>query len=155
MVCSCTTITIDGHDTAVGVGASAQDLATAINTDPNATVYAAATDANTLVFSNRLTGDLGSNFIQVTDTSGTLTEDTTLAKQGRDALYRLDGAVDGSGNPLYASSHSNTVTGAVPGITLTLKSLTTTSGPEHWEYVTLPKSRRLDRALSPELHQQT
>lgn len=30
-----------------------------------------------------------------------------------------------------------------------------TSGPEHWEYVTLPKSRRLDRALSPELHQQT
>jgi hypothetical protein len=33
--------------------------------------------------------------------------------------------------------------------------VSTTSGPEHWEYVTLPKSRRLDRALSPELHQQT
>ncbi|RQH07986.1 hypothetical protein [Paraburkholderia dinghuensis] len=30
-----------------------------------------------------------------------------------------------------------------------------TIGPEHWEYVTLPKSRRLDRALTPVLHQQT
>lgn len=30
-----------------------------------------------------------------------------------------------------------------------------TGGPEHWEYVTLPKSRRLDRVLSRELHQQT
>jgi len=31
----------------------------------------------------------------------------------------------------------------------------TTSGPEHWEYVTLPKSHRLDKTIRPELHQQT
>ncbi|TAM06720.1 MAG: hypothetical protein EPN70_04810 [Paraburkholderia sp.] len=28
-------------------------------------------------------------------------------------------------------------------------------GHEHWEYLSLPKSRRLDQVLSPELHQQT
>jgi len=29
------------------------------------------------------------------------------------------------------------------------------SGPQHWEYLTLPKSRRLDKTITPELHQQT
>ncbi|MFC5427866.1 hypothetical protein ACFPTO_03440 [Paraburkholderia denitrificans] len=28
-------------------------------------------------------------------------------------------------------------------------------GHEHWEYLSLPKSRRLDQVLSPVLHQQT
>lgn len=27
--------------------------------------------------------------------------------------------------------------------------------PQHWEYLALPKSRRLDQTLGPELHQQT
>ncbi|CAG9261163.1 hypothetical protein [Paraburkholderia unamae] len=30
-----------------------------------------------------------------------------------------------------------------------------TDGPQHWEYLTLPKSHRLDKTLSPDLHQQT
>lgn len=33
--------------------------------------------------------------------------------------------------------------------------VTTSDGPQHWEYLTLPKSHRLDKTLSPELHQQT
>lgn len=30
-----------------------------------------------------------------------------------------------------------------------------TTGPQRWEYLTLPKSRRLDKTLSPDVHQQT
>jgi hypothetical protein len=33
--------------------------------------------------------------------------------------------------------------------------VTTGVGPQHWEYLTLPKSHRLDKTLSPDLHQQT
>lgn len=29
------------------------------------------------------------------------------------------------------------------------------TGPQRWEYLTLPKSRRLDKTLSPDIHQQT
>lgn len=28
-------------------------------------------------------------------------------------------------------------------------------GPQRWEYLKLPKSRRLDRSMAPDLHQQT
>jgi hypothetical protein len=31
----------------------------------------------------------------------------------------------------------------------------TSSGPQHWQYVTLPKSRRLDQSVNPQLHLQT
>lgn len=27
--------------------------------------------------------------------------------------------------------------------------------PQHWQYLTLPKSRQLDKTIAPELHQQT
>jgi hypothetical protein len=30
-----------------------------------------------------------------------------------------------------------------------------TDGREHWEYLSLPKSRRLDSTLTPELHEHT
>ena len=33
--------------------------------------------------------------------------------------------------------------------------VTGTDGPQHWEYLSLPKSHRLDKSLSPDLHQQT
>ncbi|WP_028225150.1 hypothetical protein [Paraburkholderia ferrariae] len=29
------------------------------------------------------------------------------------------------------------------------------SGAQHWEYLTLPKSRQLDKTMTPELHLQT
>jgi flagellar hook-associated protein 2 len=115
------TITIDGHDTAIAAGASISDLVNAIDSDANATVYAAATDSGTLVLSNRQTGDTGSGFIAVSDPTGALTEQASKAKQGQDALFSVDGVA--------GSSHANTVTNAIAGVTLTLKGVTTTSGP--------------------------
>jgi flagellar hook-associated protein 2 len=115
------TITIDGHDTAIRAGASLRDVVAAINSDSRATVYAAATDTGTLVLSARTTGDTGSGFIALTDSSGALTENATRAKQGRDALFTVDGVA--------GTSSSNTVTNAVAGVSLTLKGVTTTTGP--------------------------
>jgi flagellar hook-associated protein 2 len=66
------TITVDGHDTQVKAGASVYDLADAINSDQAATVYAAATDAGTLVLSNRATGDTGPSFIAISGADGVL-----------------------------------------------------------------------------------
>jgi flagellar hook-associated protein 2 len=115
------TITIDGHDTAVKAGASVYDLADAINSDQSATVYAAATDSGTLVLSNRSTGDTGPSFIAISGAGGVLAEQAARAKRGQDATYTIDG-VDGR-------SSSNVVTSAIPGVTLTLTGVTTTSGP--------------------------
>jgi flagellar hook-associated protein 2 len=115
------TITIDGHDTAVAAGASLADVVSAINSDASATVYAAATDSGTLVLSARRTGDTGSGFIAVTDSTGALTEQTAKAKQGRDALFTVDGVA--------GSASSNEVTNAIPGVRLSLRGVTTVSGP--------------------------
>jgi flagellar hook-associated protein 2 len=115
------TITIDGHDTSVAAGASLRDLVSAINSDAAATVYAAATDSGTLVLSSRSTGDTGTGFIAVTDGTGALTEDTAKAKQGRDALFTVDGVA--------GRSSTNDVTNAVAGVRLSLRGVTTVSGP--------------------------
>jgi len=115
------TITIDGHDTSVAANASLADVVSAINSDVNATVYAAATDSGTLVLSSRRTGDTGTGFIAVSDGTGSLTEDTAKAKQGRDALFTVDGVA--------GSASSNDVTNAIAGVRLTLRGVTTVSGP--------------------------
>jgi flagellar hook-associated protein 2 len=115
------TLTIDGQEIEVAAGASAQTLANTINADSKATVYAAAVNGETLVLSTRATGASGSEFIQVADAGGALVEQAGLAKEGRDAEYSVDGVA--------ASATSNTVTNAIPGVTLNLLALTTTSGP--------------------------
>jgi flagellar hook-associated protein 2 len=115
------TITIDGHDTAVRAGESIQDIVNSINSDSNATVYAAATDSGTLVLSSRSTGDTGTGFIAVNDPTGTLTEATAKARQGRDAIYTIDG--------VGGSSRTNTFTDGIAGVSLSLQGVTTTSGP--------------------------
>jgi flagellar hook-associated protein 2 len=115
------TVTIDGHDTSVAAGASVYDLADAINNDQSATVYAAATDAGTLVLSNRNTGDTGPGFIAVSGAAGVLSEQAGHAKQGQNATYTVDG--------VPGTSSSNVVTGAIAGVTLNLTGVTTTSGP--------------------------
>jgi flagellar hook-associated protein 2 len=114
-------ITIDGHATNVRAGATAQEVATAINADRAATVYAAATNDGTLVLSSRTTGDTGSGFIAVSDGTGSLTEQPARARQGRDAIYTLGGVTQ--------TSRANVVTDAVAGVTLTFRGVTTTSGP--------------------------
>jgi flagellar hook-associated protein 2 len=116
-----TTLTIDGHDTSIAAGASVYDLVDAINNDQSATVYAAATDSGTIVLSNRATGDTGSGFIGVSGAGGVLAEQAGRAKQGQNAIYTVDG--------ISGSSASNVVTGAIPGVTLTLSGVTTTAGP--------------------------
>lgn len=115
------TITIDGHDTAVAAGASIGDVVAAINSDARATVYAAATDSGTLVLSSRTTGDTGTGFIALTDSTGALTEQTGKAKQGRDAQFTVDGVA--------GSASSNDVTNAIAGVRLSLRGVTTVSGP--------------------------
>ena len=115
------TITIDGHATAVAAGATIADVVSAINADSSATVYAAATDSGTLVLSARQTGDTGSGYIAVTDPTGTLTEQAAKARAGKDAMFTVDGVA--------GTSSSNVVTNAIAGVKLTLKGVTTTSGP--------------------------
>lgn len=115
------TITIDGHDTAVAAGASIRDVVSAINSDARATVYAAATDSGTLVLSARTTGDTGTGFIALSDGTGALTEQTGKAKQGRDAQFTVDGVA--------GTSTSNEVTNAIAGVRLSLRGVTTVSGP--------------------------
>lgn len=114
------TLTIDGQKFEVAAGASAQVLANAINASSTATVYAAVTNGETLVLSTRATGASAPGFIEVSDPGETLTEQAGLAKAGRDAKYVLDGA--------EGSSSSNTLTGAIAGVTLNLKALTS-GGP--------------------------
>ncbi len=116
---SAETLTIDGQEIPIAAGASIQTLANTINSDSKATVYAAAINGETLVLSTRATGANGTEFIKVS--GGALVEQAGLAKEGRDAEYSLDGVA--------ASSAANTVTGAIPGVTLNLLALTSATGP--------------------------
>jgi flagellar hook-associated protein 2 len=115
------TLTIDGQEIELAAGATVQDLVTKINADSSATVYAASPNGETVVLSTRETGANGPGFIAVAGAGETLTEQAALAKEGRNAEYKIDGVA--------GSSASNTLTGAIPGVTLTLKALTTTTGP--------------------------
>jgi flagellar hook-associated protein 2 len=114
------TLTIDGVELKLKAGETAKELATEINANSKATVFAAALEAGTIVLSNRETGATGAEFIKVEDAGGTLVEQEGKAKEGQDAEYSVDGVA--------GTSASNTVTGAIPGVTLTLSGLTP-SGP--------------------------
>jgi flagellar hook-associated protein 2 len=117
---SAETLTIDGQEISIAAGASIQTLANTINSDSKATVYAAAINGETLVLSTRATG-VSEEFIKVSSPGGSLTEQAALAKAGRNAEYSVDGVT--------ASSTTNTITSAVPGVTLNLLALTTVTGP--------------------------
>ncbi|HEY4809467.1 MAG TPA: flagellar filament capping protein FliD [Solirubrobacteraceae bacterium] len=112
------TLTIDGQEFTLKEGESAQELASAINANSKASVYAAVLTSGAIVFSDRATGDGGSEFIKVSGVA--LTEVAGTAKEGKNAKFLVDG-VEGE-------SASNTVTDAIPGVTLTLGGLTPT-GP--------------------------
>src|ERR1700749_2015650 len=114
------TVTIDGKQISLNAGASAQDLVNSVNSNSGLDVWATATDSGTVVFSNRATGDTGTGYIQVSDTSGSLTEQTALAQQGANAQYTINGVAH--------SSASDTITNGIAGVTLNLNGLTTTTG---------------------------
>ena len=113
-------ITVDGREYKLKAGGTTKELAEKVNADGKATVYAAALDSETVVFSTRATGATGAEFIKVTDPGGALTEKAGTAKEGKSAEYTVDGVA--------GTSTTNTVTSAIPGVTLTLTGLTTT-GP--------------------------
>ena len=115
------TITVDGREYKLAAGATAKTLAEAINADSKATVYAAALESGEVVLSTRATGATGPEFIKVTDPGGTLKEVEKSAREGVDAEYAVDG--------VEAKATTNTVTSAIPGVTLTLLGVTTTAGP--------------------------
>jgi flagellar hook-associated protein 2 len=112
------TITIDGHEFAVKAGATAKELANAINSNSSATVYAAVLEGGTVVLSDRATGAKGAEFIKVT--GAVLSEQAETAREGKNAEFKVDGVA--------GTSASNTVSNAIAGVTLTLNGLTPT-GP--------------------------
>ena len=145
---SADTVTIDGQQISLAAGASADDLVNAVNSNSNLDVWATVTQeasGNTpaqIVFSDRQTGEpSGSNYIQVSDTAGALT-DTGNDVPGTDAAYTING-----GATQYSSS--NTISGAslggttqptqgqgatqtIPGVTLSLNGVTgSTPGDRH------------------------
>jgi|tagenome__1003787_1003787.scaffolds.fasta_scaffold20905637_2 flagellar hook-associated protein 2 len=113
----------------VAANATAADVATAINAQDAAPVYAAAiTDPTTgqqrLVLSARKTGQSSDFKLDTTNmAAGQLTEDASYARTGTvlNALYKVDGA------PTAASSESNVLDNAIPGLRLTLKGVTSSA----------------------------
>jgi flagellar hook-associated protein 2 len=111
----------------VSAGESIQDFVNSINSGANLDVWAAATDATHVVLSTRATGAPGAGgYISVSQTGTSLTEDATKALPGQNAAYTIDGTP--------GSSAKNSVDGTtggpfIPGVTLTLSGVTTTSGP--------------------------
>jgi flagellar hook-associated protein 2 len=115
------TVTIDGQQIALAAGASAQDLVNAVNANSNVDVWATATDSGTVVLSERSTGQQAGSYIQVSDTQSSLTEQASLAQAGQNAQYTVNGVA--------GTSTSNTVTSAIPGVSLSLNGLTTGGSP--------------------------
>ena len=121
------TVTIDGsHQYKLSAGASVEDLANAINSDQNGSVWAAVTAKNTVVLSERATGtDTGYVGVSEADDNGNPLTGAGAAlslqtqQQGQNALVTVN-----NGTPL--TEQSNTVTDAIAGVTLNLSGLTTT-----------------------------
>ncbi len=124
------TVTIDGHDTSLAAGASAQDLVNAINGDKNATVWATVTGTDPssgkpqIVLSERNTGQPASpnGFVAITnDSQSALSEQSQYAVAGTNASYSINGG------PTQTST-SNTISGVsianpnsgTPGATQTI-----------------------------------
>ncbi len=112
-------ITINGNPYTIKAGESIQDFVDSVNSDQSGTVYAAATNSGTVVFSSRQTG--ASSAVSVNDTSGGGALALQSSKAGQNALFSVDG--------VNGSSASNTVTNAIGGVALTLTGVTTTTGP--------------------------
>ncbi len=132
------TITIGGRQYNLAAGASADDLVSAINSDPSGTAWATVTQEGTnggpatVVLSDRQTGVPTGDDLR--PTTGTSLTNPTNYVAGTDAAYTINGS-----GPYYSSS--NTITGAslggtgqptqgqgadqtIPGVTLNLNGVT-------------------------------
>jgi flagellar hook-associated protein 2 len=138
---SADTITIDGQQISLAAGASAQDLVNSINSNQNATVWATVTASPsggpaTVVLSDRATGapDTPTDFINVSDPGGALTEQTQFAQAGINAAYTINGGPTQysssntiTGAPVSGTPNSTTGQGAtqtIPGVSLSLNGVT-------------------------------
>ena len=138
---SADTVTIDGTQIPLAANASAQDLVSAINSDSQATVWATVTASPssgpaTVVLSDRATGapDTPTDFIAVSDTAGSLTEQAQYAQGGVDAQYTINNGPAQysssntiSGAPVTGTPNSTTNSGAtqtIPGVSLSLNGIT-------------------------------
>lgn len=115
------TLTIDGRSYTLAAGATAKTLAEKINSDASGTVYAAVLESGEIVLSRRATGAAGAEYIKVVDPGKALAEVEGSAHQGVNAEYTLDGVTK--------ESASNTLTAAIPGVTLTLLGVTRAGEP--------------------------
>jgi len=136
------TVTIDGHDTNLAAGASAQDFVNAINNDKSATVWATVTGTDPssgkpqVVLSERNTGQPASpnGYVTITnDAGGALSEQTQYAAAGTNAAYTINGEATtqySTSNTIsgvaVASPNSGTPgsTQTIPGVSLSLNALT-------------------------------
>jgi flagellar hook-associated protein 2 len=111
---SASSITINGTTVELAEGATLEDAVAAINGRSETGVYAVASNGQ-LILSSRKTGAANT----IAASGSTIAEEASKLKAGLDAAYSVDGVA--------ATSASNVVTGAVPGLELTLKA--TTAGP--------------------------
>ncbi len=101
----------------LGANATAQDLVNAVNADSKGSVWGTVVNGN-IVFSDRTTG--APSTFTVSDSAGTMALQGT-AKPGVNAAYSINGIAQ-------PSSPSNTVTNAIPGVTLTFGGVTSGAG---------------------------
>jgi flagellar hook-associated protein 2 len=108
---SASQITIGSAAIDIAVGASLADVVATVNARADSPVYASAVNGQ-LVLSGKTTGS-ASGFGA---TGATLVEDGAKAKLGQDAIVIVDGTT--------VTSSSNVARDAIPGVELTLKSVT-------------------------------
>ncbi len=106
-------LTINGATVELGASATLEEAAAAINGNAETDVYAVASGGK-LILSSRTTGAANA----IAASGATISEEAEKLKVGRDAEYSVDGVA--------ATSSSNVTTEAVPGLELSLKSLTST-----------------------------
>lgn len=114
------TVTIDGKTVSLAAGATAQTFANTVN-GSNTDVWATVNQSGGVVLSDRATGAQAAGYITVSDTAGALSEQTALANAGSNASLTVNGTA--------VSSASNTVTNAIPGVSLSLSGVTPAGGP--------------------------
>jgi flagellar hook-associated protein 2 len=108
-----------GSPITIAAGSDANAAVAAINGSADSPVYAALVGTNQIYLSSKNTGAPGAFTV---DPSSTTMTGETLVQQGLPALYSINGGAQ-------QSSDSNTLTGAIPGLTLTLNAVTAAGSP--------------------------
>jgi flagellar hook-associated protein 2 len=112
----------------VTAGESNANIADAINSDQNGIAYATVLSSGQLVISSRTTGD-GSSTGTGNGNPITLTSATSGAIAASSSQAGQDAQVYVNGSTTASYSQTDTLTDAVPGITLTLSGVTPTNSP--------------------------